>query len=170
MRRLAILTLSLVLLAPSMIQAQEAYDADATATLEAYVDAMFVAMNEGNYEVVYSSSDDTSIFDLSEEGLPITLYGMADWNARLDALLAQVEAMGIASEYTMTRRDCHANQTLGFCAIEYDTTVEVEGVSFTLQWRMTLVTRLEEGAWSWVHMHNSFRNLPGTEEPVPSEP
>jgi hypothetical protein len=58
--------------------------------------------------------------------------------------------------YDVTSRACHAAPTLGYCSLQYTTTVETPTGTRQTPWHMTLVARSDGAAWQIVHLHNAL--------------
>ena len=154
------MTCSLIFSA-SVAFGQDAYDAEATASLEATVDAGFASMSTGNYDVLRATSEEVKIYDLDNLGQPFVAAGL-EYNGRLDLLTADLRAVGLTVDYNVLQRDCHATATLGYCTVEYETSVE-STLPASVRWRVTIVARKVEDGWTYVHMHNSMGPQPPVE-------
>ncbi len=145
---------ALFLFSGSAASAQTGYDAEASASLEAHIDAMLATMNTGDFSGLRAHSNDVTVFDIGVDGAPIAVHG-DEWNARLDALVAQLTGAGSAVTYAVTSRECHATSELGFCTVVYDALFTVGEQTSSSPWRITVVAHASEAGWTTVHFHNS---------------
>ena len=147
--------LSLVLsLAIATWAAPVAAQEDPVTSLQAWAEALFVQFGNQDYDGIRATSDDVLVFDVDGELRPFAVRGPA-WNARLDDLVASIQSVGASVAYDVTSIQCSAQETLGFCAVEYVSTATGGPTPVTLRWRVTLVARWADGAWTLAHLHGS---------------
>ncbi len=138
------------------------WDAQATASLKAEVEWMLKAIDSGDISGMLSRMDsDAIVFDLDDKNQPVHATGLEQVKQYMGKLENSMKAQGLKFASTLRATNCHANQTMGFCAIEFDQTITAGGETMgPFKYRGTLVARRIGEAWRWVHWHGSFAELP----------
>ncbi|HEX2678499.1 MAG TPA: nuclear transport factor 2 family protein, partial [Polyangiales bacterium] len=140
------------------------------ASLEAYVRETFDHMGKGDFAFLKQSMcHEAVVFDIDENGAPITKRGEAEVGAMIDHYQQMFASSGAVPTTTLNRLDCRVDGA-SFCTGEFDQTVKMgDQVMGPMKFRFTIIAHQHAGKWIWTHWHASLRENPGTPAP-PSPP
>src|SRR5262249_18788033 len=112
--------------------------------------------------------DESVILDLDENNHPVRVQGREQITQYFGGLEKAIKTQGVRFDSKMSRNDCVASPTFGYCVIEFDQTMSVGGQTTPpAKFRATIVSRKVGDGWRWTHYHGSFREIPA---PPPSNP
>ena len=160
MRRLAV---GLAMLAAVGCSAPSSdWDAQATTSLKAEVEWMLKAIDTGDMAGMVARMDaDAMVFDIDDKNQPVRAAGLDQVKQYMGRMESATKTQGLHFASTMKANECHASETMGFCAVEFDQTITAGGQAMgPFKFRGTLVARKVGEAWRWVHWHGSFAELP----------
>jgi len=135
------------------------WDPAAASAIEAKIRAAFKDFDSGNMDTFMSWADTTAItWDIGMEGEPVTASTPGESKKMLEGYADMMKSGDMSVKTTMTKADCHATSSFGFCAIDFDQMVTAKGTPMpVMKFRATLVARMVDGDWRWSHWHASWR-------------
>lgn len=141
--------------------AQDLFDTEASAGLEAYMRAGFQAADSGNFSFWQAARDDVVLFDIDSDNNPVAMYGQEAWNGYLQRLDEMLGTTGGSVATTINQVSCHSTASIGYCTLEFDQTFTMNGETMgPVHCRGTAIAAREGEGWSVLHWHGSFSQWP----------
>jgi ketosteroid isomerase-like protein len=165
---------SAVLVAMTLTGAPEPspWDAKATASMEAEARQMFADLDAGKFdEMGKKGSADIQVFDVDPTGKAVVYKGQDAVKKYFAEAMDGYKTKVIRSKSTVSKTDCHATATLGFCGVEatVDFTKAGQPVG-DMKLRGTLIAHKTAAGWVWDHWHASLAEPVPPPEPMKPEP
>jgi ketosteroid isomerase-like protein len=138
------------------------WDTQATASLKAEAEWMLKAIDSGDIAGMVSRMDqDVMVFDIDDKNQPVRATGLDQAKQYMGQMENAMKTQGLKFASSVRANECHANQTMGFCAVEFDQIVASGGQTMgPFKFRGTLIARKVGDSWRWVHWHGSFAEFP----------
>jgi hypothetical protein len=139
-------------------------------SLEDFARSIFTHMDSGDFAFVKQTAcPDAVMFDTDENGAPVTAWGKPAVAQLIDKY-AQGARQGGKMSSQISRIQCEANASTGFCAIEFDQSMTTNGQTMgPYKLRGTVTAMIYKDHWIWTSWHGSPREaMPAASAPVAS--